>query len=1205
MEQTPLAPAENPHSDHAAAKPGATLRWDGGLAYRSITGETPAENHLLRMIALRIRVAAEHLQLSNEDLRRIFDRHDVFEVEMRLSPNGQAADFVLVETYHHLQGMVGKGALKLVYPQDLLGSGEQFVGDGQGGVEVRAPAGASRWASAREAEEPVRKAMREFMTGETLSMSLKSQATGAPFAGSEGLVLCALREFNEASGRFFLRSALKGTPAEAAHDKELLELIMNEAAAALTEAGRIGFDRIVHAAETNSTLTAGLDLQLPTNVVEGHLRALLCGDHTLTIGDEDMTGRLRALLETPDYRPTRCVLAKAAAQMQLEHSLLLPASREKLRRILSELPRQGTPSTEQYRAILDLFFGGGETQQTEDQLFSRRESVLRELSVALAAPSLDECGEAGVLGFYLRTLLDNQRIMLESALLGKLPAGQALPIDWFDRAPLLKPELERRLSQLMPTPGITRDKVKENFWEVVKILREAKAELPRPASDVHWQARKEVLELAARAITSAGGVLPSCARIVFFLLPYTYECVTPRLGVVTRKPVSVCGSELRPEAMAAGGVMSLEIFLKKLTGKAQPLQGLRVAIEGLGNAGKHVATSVLQKGGRIVAVSDSKGALLCPGGFGREELAIIIAHKNSGRRLDTLLTSPAACDFAEHEGGTITFVPDPEKLHEVHADILVLAAIAGTVNKDNAAGIHFRVVCELTGAGVSGAGKRILKDRGIHVIPDNLASSGGLLVSLAEMIQNSSGQNWDRSLEANRLHQQLTRSFDAVLTLSERHSVDMPTASDILALERMHALAIYREELVKAAEVLAKRLREVAAGEAVLIASDNDEDGVASAAMLTSLLAAFTPGAEIGVRHLDASLRSDAIISQVRAAAGSAKPIRHVFVLDRALALKQGGPARIAELLKLVHLTIVNNNWVTQQELQSVQGDPEWMDQPGRPGLVFISPQTLKAAGRAREFSTALTLRELAHHMVEDPATLAQLDWQAAVASCLDIPEEPSNEWVWFFAQFNPDRMLEAAKALRMVTRAGGFHNAVEALTSVKLPEHLESHPGWKQFIEQYFLLHDRVQVLVDKIVVENRARPYTAHFFTKDEVSSPTPVAGDAANQLDLYHWISEHLSRRGNLGEKPIIVGQLVSDSSVPKAMGVRIRSPRGVDLMEVGLPPEFHTAGLPNTAIATLPLPPNSSPEQEFQNLVDAIWMKTTHPIYLAASANVTEA
>jgi len=1203
MEQTPLSATVDRESGHSRATDRSTLNWDGGLAYRAITGEATSENHLLKMIADRIRVAADHLKMSKDDLRRIFERHDVFEAEMRLEPEGQPADFVLVETCHHLQGMIGKGALKLIYPQDLLGSGEHFVGDGAGGVEVRAPGGRG-WLSARQAEEPVRQAMREFMTGETLSMSLKSQATGAPFAGSEGLVLCALREFDAASGRFFLRSALGGTPASAARDKELLELIMNEAAAALTQAGRIGFDRIVHAAETNSTLTAGLDLQLPTNVVEGHLRALLRGDPHLTIGDDDMTARLRALLNAPGYKPTRCTLAKAAAQMQLEHSLLLPGSREKLRKIVANMPRQGTPSAEQYRAILDLFFGGGETQQTEDQLFCRREPVLRTLSIALSARSLDECGEAEVLGFYLRTLLDNQRIMLESALLSRLPAGQTLPMDWFDRAPLLKPEQERRLFELMPTPGITRDKVKEHFWEIVKILREAKAELPRYTPDVHAQARKEVLELAARAISSTGDVLPSCPRILFFVLPYTYECVTPRLGVVTRKPVSVCGSELRPEAMAAGGVMSLEIFLKKLTGKQQPLQGLRVAIEGLGNAGKHVATSVLQKGGKIVAVSDSKGALLCPGGFGREELAIIIAHKNSGRRLDTLLDSPAASDFAEHEGGTITFVPDPEKLHEVQADILVLAAVAGTVRERNAAALKFRVVCELTGAGVSGPAKRVLKERGVHVIPDNLASSGGLLVSLAEMLQNSSGQNWDRSLEASRLHQQLARSFDAVLELAERHAVDMPTASDILALQRMHSLAIFREELVKSADALKQRLQAVAPGEGVLIASDNDEDGVASAAMLQSMLAVFTPGAETGVRHLDASLRSDAIPRLVREAASSPSPIKHVFVLDRALALNQGGRARISELLKLARLTIVNNNWLPEQDLESVLNDPEWAERPDRPGLVFISPQTLRAAGRAREFSTALTLRELAHQMVEDPAALEQLDWQAAVASCLDVPEEPSNEWLWFFAQFNPDRMLEAAKAVRMVTRAGGFHNAVQALAVVKLPEHLESHPEWTQFMEQYALLNERVQVLVDKIVVENRSRPYTAHFFTEDEVASPTPVAGDESNQLDLYHWISEHLARRGNLGEKPIIVGQLVADGSA-RALGVRIRSPRGVDLMEVGLPPEFRTGGLPNTAIAVLPLEPRANPEQEFQKLLDNIWMKTTHPIYLAASANVTGA
>lgn len=1194
--------------------------WDGGLACRAITREFVPANGLLQLIAERIRIAAGYLPLSKADLERIFTRHDVFEVEMRLEAEGQPVDFILVETYHHIQGMTGKGALKLIYPKDLLEEGEPFRDAGQGSVEVVPPNGKARWTDVTEAEKPVKRAMREFMTGETLSMSLKSQATGAPFAGSEGLVLCALREFDPQSGRYFLRQALKGGPDFVSIDRELLELIMNEAAAVLTRAGRIGFDLIVHAAETNSTLTAGLGLQLPTNVVEGHLRALLEDEPGIIIGDDDMTARLREILERPGYRPTACSLARAAARMQMEHSVLLPSSRDRLRKILALLPQQGTPTAQQYRDTLELLFGRGETQQTEDQLFHGREPVLKSLSIALSARSLDECGEADVLAFYLRTLLDNQRIMLEAALLNRLPPEQALPMDWFERAPLLSKSQERVLRELMPNPGVTRDKVKENFWEIVRILAEAKAELPRYSPDPQLQARKEVLERASRAITSSGDAVPSCERIVFFLLPYTYECVTPRLGVVTRKPAAICGSELRPEAMAAGGVLSLEIFLKKLTGKARPLEGLSVAIEGLGNAGKHVATSVLQRGAKIVGVSDSRGCLLCEDGFSREELAVIIAHKNSGRRLDTILKSPAGAEFGHRPGKPMTFVADPEKLHQAQADILVLAAISGTVNARNADALRVKVVCELTGAGVSGEAKRRLKEREVHVIPDNLASSGGLLVSLYEMLQNSAGQNWHRELEENRLRLQLSKSFDAVMKQTEALGVDMPTASDIVALQRMHELALYREALEGAAHALEQRVRAIGPQERVLVVSDDDEDGVGSAAIMHALLAALNPGAEKRVSFMSESLRSEGVVDRVLKARAEGMPFENVFVLDRALPLNDAGKARVARLRQACRLTIVNNNRVNQEwfeRLRSEFGAQFGYDNAeagsGNEGvqggqgpeangdsMLFISPQTLKAAGRAREFSTALTLRELAHTMLKDKLALARIDWQAAVASCLDVPDEASNEWLWFFTQFNPDRTLEAARAVRMVTRAGGFLNAVNALASVRYPERLETHVSWHHFIREFALLNERVQVLVDKIVVENRSRPFTAHFFTEEELASPTPVAGDASNILELHHWISEHLTRRGNLAEKPIIMGQVVRDGEGREALGVRIRSPRGVDLMEAGLPPEFGSGGLPNTAIARLSLQPGMTAEQQFQQLLDQIWMKATNPIYLAASA-----
>lgn len=1178
------------------------ILWDKGLAFKIIVGEVIPSNGLLRVVAERIRAAAKHLRLSRDDLHRIFSRHSIFEGE------GQAAngnDFILVETHHLIHGMIGKGALKLVFPEDLLGEGPQFKEEGPGMVEVVPPLDQGRWTEARQAEEVVKRAMQEFMTGESLSMSLKCQATGAPFAGSEGLVLCATRKFDAATGRYHLGAALQGDEEHTRQDKELIEGMMNEAAALLTQGGRIAYDKIVHAAETNSTLTACLDLQLPTNVVEGHLRTLLQEHPNIIIGDEDMTARLRGLLARKDYAPTHCALAKAAARMQMEHSVLLSPSRENLRNALARLPARGSITPAHYREIINLFFGTGETQQNEDQLYHHREPILRRLSQAMSARSLDDCGEPEVLAFYLQTLLDNQRIMMEDALLKKLSSGQPLPLDWFERAPLLSREQEQRLAALIPSPDITRDKVKESFWEIVNILCEARADTPRYTPDPFLQAKKEVLERAINAVTSAGELLPSAERIAFFTLPLTYECVTPKLGVVTRKPVAVCGSELRPEAMALGGVMSIEILLKRLTGQTHPLRGLTVSIEGLGNAGKHVATTMMHKGAVIVGVSDSRGAIVCRQGFTREELTVIIAHKNSGRRMDTLLSSPSAQGWTTAEGRSIEFLPDPSQLKGIPADILVLAAIPGSLNQDNSPHLQAKVVCELAGAAVTGEAKQVLKERQIHVIPDNLASSGGLLVSLSEMLQNSAGQNWHRKLEEYNLYEQLSKSYEAVMEMALKHEVDAPTASDILALQRMHERAIYRERLERMAGALEEKIRLIRGGERVLLVSDNDEDGVASAAVLLTLMTQIVPKVEAQVSCLNESFRSDAINRVIQKASATAMPVKHLFVLDRAFPVSERGQARLAEAARQCSVTFINNHQLPEELLEGAP--PETRPLPGdsiQPpdalGILYISPQALKSTTSAKELSTAMCLRELAHQLITDDTVLARINWQAAVGSYLDIPDEPSSSWLWFSTQFNPDRTLEAARAIRLVTRTGGFQNAVQALAGVTHPDQIGTNPAWGQFMAEYRLLDERVQVLVEKIVLENRRRPLTSHFFSHDEVISPTPVAGNEANELDFYHWISEYLSRRGNLSEKPIIVGQLVRDEAGESCLGVRIRSPRGVDLMEAGLPAAFTTGGLPNTAIARIPLPANASPEAEFHKLVDEIWMKTTSSLYLGSAA-----
>jgi glutamate dehydrogenase/leucine dehydrogenase len=1174
--------------------PGTTPEpdWDGGMAARTIVGEIRPVSVLLSIIAERIRVAADHLRIAREDLFAIFEPHTVFEGETDPAPTGPPQGFLVVETHHLLEGMVGKGALKIVFPHDLLEAGPLFKKAGEGAVEVLPPSGVGKWEGTEDPERVVKQTMRELMTGESLSMSLKCQATGAPFAGSEGLVLCARRVCQPETGRYFLQPALCASDPHAIHDRELIEFMMNSTAEKLTRANRIGYDKIVHAAETNSTLTAQLKLHLPTNVVEGHLRALLQDDPAIVIGDDDMTARLREVLADADYAPTGCALAKAAAVMQMDHAILLPGSRQRLRELLASLPAHGSPTPAQYRAVINLFFGAGETQQQENTLFHHREPILRTLSVALSVQCLDECGDPEVLSLYLRTLLDNQRVMLQAILMRRLPPGESLPVDWFKRAAPLTPAEERELAALVSPSPLDREQVARRFLSAVDILFEAMAKVPDNPADPYRGARRDLLQLAIRAVTSAGDVIPSVERIVFFTLPFTYDCATPRLGVVTRKPIEVCGSELRPQAMAVGALFSIEILLQKFSRKADPFPGLTVAIEGLGNAGKNLAGILAERGAKIVGVSDSRGALIAPDGLTAVELRSVLAHKDAGKRLDTYAQAvPAPGSIS-----TPRFCSDPAVLKKIEADLLVLTAIPGSIDEDVAGILRARCVCELTGAAVTGAAKQILKQRHIEVIPDNLASSGGMLVSLSEMLQNSAAQFWDRRLEEKQLREQISKSYDEVIKLAGDYDVDIPTATDMLALRRMQQLAVYRKELKKQAMALVHRIRLVGGNQRVLIVADDDEDGAASAAILSGLFARLNPAAKDRLSFLSESFRSEAILGFLNQQAEASHPIRHIFVLDRSYPLTPLGERVLTRAAAQCRVTFINNHDLPAEHLQTVGPAPGHgelaLSRPAELGVLLISPQMLRATVPARHFPTAMILKELAHTIFPDDQDLAQVNWQAAVGSVLDVPELGASPWLLFYAQFNPDKILEAAYALRTVTRAGGFLSAINALSGVTRPDQLETNEAWGRFMAAFQRLEERVQVLVEKVVLENRRKPVTAHFFTPDELASPVASGGIAPSELVLYHWISERLTGCGDLAEKPIIVGQTIRGPDHTAFLAVRIRSPRGVDLMKSGLPSRFESGGLPNTAVAQMPLPIAETPKQLFDRLVEEIWRQTTH-------------
>ena len=185
----------------------------------------------------------------------------------------------------------------------------------------------------------------------------------------------------------------------------------------------------------------------------------------------------------------------------------------------------GSPAPAQYRALMELLFGTGDRQKREDLLYHHREPILRALSVALSTRCLDECGEPGVLAFYLTTLLDNQWIMMERALVRLMPPEQFLPIGWFHRNLLFSAVEQEKLAAQMPAPGISREDLKERFWNVVNCC--VKPGIGRWNRCPIFTGRQAEVLGALQAITATGESFRRFSVIVFFTLPLAYECSDP------------------------------------------------------------------------------------------------------------------------------------------------------------------------------------------------------------------------------------------------------------------------------------------------------------------------------------------------------------------------------------------------------------------------------------------------------------------------------------------------------------------------------------------------------------------------------------------------------------------------------------------------------------------------------------------------------
>ncbi|MEH7247460.1 Glu/Leu/Phe/Val dehydrogenase [Neobacillus niacini] len=241
-------------------------------------------------------------------------------------------------------------------------------------------------------------------------------------------------------------------------------------------------------------------------------------------------------------------------------------------------------------------------------------------------------------------------------------------------------------------------------------------------------------------------------------------------GFITGKPLVLGGSEGREEAGALGAAICIEEAAKI---KGIPLKGARVIVQGFGNAGSYIAKFMLQSGAIIVGISDVYGALYDPDGLNIEYL---LSRRDSFGTVTTLFE------------GTIT----NEELLEQECDILVPAAVSNQISAKNAQNIKARIVVEAANGPTTIEGTRILSERGILLVPDVLAGSGGVTVSYFEWVQNTQGYYWDEKEVKEKLRKKMVKAFHQIYELSKISNVNLRTAAYMVGVRKMVEASEYR-----------------------------------------------------------------------------------------------------------------------------------------------------------------------------------------------------------------------------------------------------------------------------------------------------------------------------------------------------------------------------------------------------------------------------
>lgn len=246
----------------------------------------------------------------------------------------------------------------------------------------------------------------------------------------------------------------------------------------------------------------------------------------------------------------------------------------------------------------------------------------------------------------------------------------------------------------------------------------------------------------------------------------------PCPGVVTGKPIELGGSRGRNSATGRGVVISTKLLLAL---EEKKLEGTKVVIQGMGNVGSNAARIFFHRGAKIIALSDVSGGIYCETGINADEVSELLEKGN-------LLK-----DYKKEGISHIT----NEELLETECDVLVPAALENQITEDNAEKLQCSYVVEAANGPTTREADEILEKRGIPVVPDIFANSGGVIVSYFEWVQNIQELTWERNRVNEMLEDLMSKSFTEIMGVAKECDCTLRMAAYIVALRKL----IYAEEI--------------------------------------------------------------------------------------------------------------------------------------------------------------------------------------------------------------------------------------------------------------------------------------------------------------------------------------------------------------------------------------------------------------------------